>query len=114
MSELRLSADEWLARPEYSGITVLNPDGWDRRNYKASWAEKLTKKEFEQRLSVSTCQWSSEAMKRLRTPAPLDLSHIDKWVMPRTDIYHEDHPLHHLVCEELDLFDDAMAMEKAA
>ena len=50
------SADEWLAMPEFEGITVLDPDGWDRRgaHFEASWAERITKEEFNRRLFRST------------------------------------------------------------
>jgi hypothetical protein len=36
------------------GVTVLDPDGWDRSNFKVSWAEEITKEEFERRLTKST------------------------------------------------------------
>lgn len=48
------SADEWLASPEYLGVTILDPDGWDRFNFDTSWKEKITKREFNRRLSLST------------------------------------------------------------
>lgn len=54
MSELYLNADEWLAQPQYAGITVLDPDGWDRRNLDESWNEKITENEFGKRLGIST------------------------------------------------------------
>lgn len=50
-------ADEWLKDPKYKGLVVLDPDGWDRQNFKASWAEKITRGEFERRVVVSTCRW---------------------------------------------------------
>ena len=51
------SAEEWLAEPEYEGITIYDPDGWDRRGeyWEASWNEKITKQEFERRMVESTC-----------------------------------------------------------
>ena len=36
------------------GIHVLDPDGWDRRHFDASWNEPISRKEFDARLSVST------------------------------------------------------------
>jgi hypothetical protein len=42
----------------YPDFLVMDPDGWDRRNYQYSWHEELiTNEEFEKRLSKSTCQW---------------------------------------------------------
>ena len=49
------SAEEWLATEEYSGLIVMDPDGWDRQNFEESWAEKITKDEFHARLMLSTC-----------------------------------------------------------
>lgn len=36
------------------GIVVRDPDGWDRTNYDASWAEYITEEEFIHRASRST------------------------------------------------------------
>lgn len=69
MSERKLSADEWLAEPEYEGLIVLDPDGWNRMDFEKSWAEKITQNEFNSRVMRSTCQipwnimdrWNAEA-----------------------------------------------------
>jgi hypothetical protein len=61
----KLSAEEWLATDDYKGIQVLDPDGWDRKNYDVSWAEKITKNEFERRLVKSTCRWPPGFFDRL-------------------------------------------------
>lgn len=35
---------------------ILDPDGWDRKNYTYSWFdEKITKEEFDKRVAYSTC-----------------------------------------------------------
>ncbi len=49
-------ADDWLREPQYHAVSVIDPDGWDRKNYKASWAEEITEQEFYQRLLNSTCR----------------------------------------------------------
>ena len=37
-------------------VTIMDPDGWDRTNYKYSFTEELiTKEKFEERLAQSTC-----------------------------------------------------------
>lgn len=37
---------------------VLDPDGWDRKNFQFSWFEELiTEEEYEQRIMSSTCMW---------------------------------------------------------
>lgn len=42
----------------YPDFIVMDPDGWDRRNYQYSWHEELiTNEEFEKRVGRSTCQW---------------------------------------------------------
>ncbi len=48
------SADEWLATPEFAGATVLDPDGWDRKNFEESWAEKIDHDEMMKRFCIST------------------------------------------------------------
>jgi hypothetical protein len=62
-TELR-SADEWLADDEFSDITIMDPDGWDRSNFEVSWNEKITKEEFSQRLLVSTLIMKNPFWKR--------------------------------------------------
>lgn len=49
------TADEWLAHPDYAGLKILDPDGWDRQNFEVSWAESITKDEFILRMCRSTC-----------------------------------------------------------
>jgi hypothetical protein len=40
----------------YPNPRVLDPDGWDRQNYQFSWhEEKISYKEYQRRLSLSTC-----------------------------------------------------------
>lgn len=37
-------------------VLVLDPDGWDRKNYQFSWYEELiTEEEYQRRLMMSTC-----------------------------------------------------------
>lgn len=57
IAEIKKSSEAWLKEPKFEDITVLDPDGWDRRNFKASWAEEITESEFEARLMNSTCYW---------------------------------------------------------
>ena len=47
---------EWQAlTPD---IIVLDPDGWNRKNYDYSWnVERITEKEYNSRVSKSTCKW---------------------------------------------------------
>ena len=52
--ELKTSA-EWQAIYPYPA--VLDPDGWDRKNFQHSWyEEQITREEYERRLTFSTCQ----------------------------------------------------------
>lgn len=64
---LLLSADEWLALPEYAGLEVEDPDGWDRKNFQASWAEKISKQEFDKRVAISTCSFPPDYFTRKPT-----------------------------------------------
>ncbi len=57
MGKLRTS-DEWQ---ELCRTIVFDPDGWDRssaKGFQFTWyEEQITRKEFEKRLCISTCQW---------------------------------------------------------
>jgi hypothetical protein len=53
MTELKTS-EKWLKEPDYLGLTVMDPDGWDRSNFHESWNECITQAEFEKRLLDST------------------------------------------------------------
>ena len=56
MSKLKTS-EEWNKLIPY--LKVIDPDGWDRKNYDYSWKEELiTFGEFERRLMWSTSQKS--------------------------------------------------------
>jgi hypothetical protein len=51
--ELKTS-QQW--QEQYSHITVVDPDGWDRKNYQYSWFEEMiTYDEYNYRLMRSTC-----------------------------------------------------------
>ena len=55
MEDLRIS-DDWQ---KICKTIVYDPDGWDRQNYQYSWfEEKITRREFEMRLCISTCFWA--------------------------------------------------------
>lgn len=63
-NEVLKTADEWLAEPAYKGIEVYDPDGWDRQNFTASWAERISEAEFNLRLVASTCRWPRDLLTR--------------------------------------------------
>jgi hypothetical protein len=42
---------EWSA---IKNITILDPDGWDRRNLAEDWAKPLTESEFDRKASHCT------------------------------------------------------------
>ncbi|MDO8415916.1 MAG: hypothetical protein Q7S87_06850 [Agitococcus sp.] len=45
------NSEQWQAE---KGVLVTDPDGWDRANFDASWAELICQSEFERRLGKST------------------------------------------------------------
>jgi hypothetical protein len=54
--ELKTS-QQWhdILNEKYPNFFVMDPDGWDRKNYQFSWHEELiTRDEFEKRLVTST------------------------------------------------------------
>ena len=50
-NELRKTSSEWEKESDFK---VLDPDGWDRGNFKESWNELITEGEFNKRLMHST------------------------------------------------------------
>lgn len=42
---------QWSERLE---LEILDPDGWDRQNFEASWTEEISKAEFWKRAARST------------------------------------------------------------
>lgn len=42
---------EWA---ELLGITIMDPDGWDRRNFREDWAKPITQNEFNEKAAMST------------------------------------------------------------
>jgi len=51
--EKKRSSDYWYNLvTEY---TIYKPSGWDSENFERSWAELITKEEFDKRVSESTC-----------------------------------------------------------
>lgn len=55
--ELKTSK-EWKEWKEFDYISIMDPDGWDRKNYDHSFnVEKITLEEFNKRLSMSTCMF---------------------------------------------------------
>jgi hypothetical protein len=55
MEEKRTS-EEW--QKLHPNPKVLDPDGWDRKNFQYSWYEELiTYTEYMNRILPSTCMW---------------------------------------------------------
>jgi hypothetical protein len=69
------TADEWC---DVLGVDVLDADGWDRSSeaaFAASWNERITEAEFQERVGVSTIAhltppMTPSAPSDARTPAP--------------------------------------------
>ncbi len=51
MENIKFNSDKWT---KLTGIVVLDPDGWDRKNFDVSWAEEITFDEYCDRASRST------------------------------------------------------------
>ena len=55
--ETKTSKEWYNLVPKEHKLVILDPDGWDRKNYEYSFNEELiTKEEFKQRVSKSTIQ----------------------------------------------------------
>lgn len=57
------SSKDWNAEiPNDLGFYIMDPDGWDRKNYEYSFNEELiTKIEFLKRMMYSTCMSNKAA-----------------------------------------------------
>lgn len=52
------TSEEWDAEIQ-DGIRILDPDGWDRKNFNYSWYKELiTKEEFYNRRTLSTVEFT--------------------------------------------------------
>ena len=51
--ETKRSSEYWYSL--VTEFTIHDPDGWDRGNFERSWAELISKEEFDKRVSYSTC-----------------------------------------------------------
>lgn len=58
------TSQQWYDEiPKELGFVIMDPDGWDRRNYEYSFNEELiTKREFLNRVGSSTCVSSIRVM----------------------------------------------------
>ena len=58
------TSEEWNAIHQ---IKILDPDGWDRRNFKYSfYKELITETEFMKRISISTIRITKEILDKVK------------------------------------------------
>ena len=61
IEELKTSQQWCETIPAKYKLVIMDPDGWDRKNYQYSFhEEKITKDEFMMRMSRSTCKCSRD------------------------------------------------------
>ena len=63
------TSQKWLAeiQEQFSKVTVLDPDGWDRKNYEYSFNQELiSKEEFKKRFYMSTVMLSSDYIEYIK------------------------------------------------
>ena len=59
------TSEEW--QKIYPSPKVIDPDGWDRKNYIYSWYQELIdEKEYHLRIMKSTCGWDSNSQADFR------------------------------------------------
>ena len=67
----KTSAEWQKLNPE---VLVYDADGWDRKNYEYAWnVERITKKEYKRRRSLSTCKWTVAATNE-------SIAYIHRWL----------------------------------
>lgn len=55
LSQPKLTSEQWQSLKP--GVKVLDPDGWDRKNFQWSWhKEEITEAEYQKRLAQSTVE----------------------------------------------------------
>lgn len=55
------TAKEWFETDDYSHITLMDPDGWDRKTFREDFVtEQITKEELDKRLMTSTCMFGKK------------------------------------------------------
>lgn len=75
-----LTSEQWHNKFKHE-VEVIDPDGWDRKNFEYSWyKERISQKEFEKRLMESTCKFNLDELS-FRHQSEIDLDNIDlsKW-----------------------------------
>ncbi len=60
------SADEWLTDSEFDWVAIIEPDGWDQRDFHTSWCERISRSEFETRMLRSTIISKRSLMRKER------------------------------------------------
>lgn len=59
---VRHTSDDWC---DILGVTVMDPDGWDRSDFARSWKEEITREEFQERLAGSSIlAWPAHGLDR--------------------------------------------------
>lgn len=62
VQHIKLPSSEWQRL--IPDPFVMDPDGWDRKNFEASWNERITREEYERRVIYSTCQFGPDFFKK--------------------------------------------------
>jgi hypothetical protein len=63
------TSQKWLAeiQERFPKVNVLDPDGWDRKNYEYSFNQELiSKEEFKKRFYMSTVMLSSDYIEYIK------------------------------------------------
>lgn len=55
----------WLKEYGVMHNIILDPDGWDRKDFHNSWNQRINKMEFAKRLSISTVSLGLGNLKKL-------------------------------------------------
>ena len=58
---IKRSSQEWQ---DASPFIVQDPDGWNREDFAASWAEPITEDEFNNRAMLSTLTFDSNYLRK--------------------------------------------------
>ena len=95
-----LTSYAWLQHPDFAGVKVIDPDGWNRAYFEDSWNERISREEFEKRLARSTCSFPPGYFLRFQAGGPIGRS-----ISPTKDVVDlrsvEDMPTKNMVMEQM-------------
>lgn len=99
----RLIAQLVVTRPpreweQITGVFVRDADGWDRKNFQASWSNPITLEEFKERAAMSTCEFPPAVVDKpspIRYDNRMDKGKLREQIETKIEEYKESRESHY-------------------